>query len=93
MFVTFPFFSSPPNDANGWEDYFENHFSYPSYHIGWDKTFEEKEELSDEGDITAIFDREDINHYSRVELDDSLHIASETLNNHFKDHGVLLNYN
>ena len=36
---------------NDWEDFFEHHFSSPSYHVGWDRTFEAKEDLSDEEPI------------------------------------------
>lgn len=85
-------YSSPPNDIKDWEDYFEHHFLSPTYHVGWDRTFEANEDLTDERIIADIFDKEDIKHYSQVKIDESLHVFSETLNNHFKEHGALLNY-
>ena len=59
----------------------------------WNKTFEETEKISDETIVTDIFDKDDIKHYSKVEIDENLHVVSETLNDHFKEHGALLNYN
>jgi len=88
----------PPNDSETWEDYFEHHFTTPSYHIGWDKTFEEEEGISFESGspeeefaiITDEFERAEIQPYFEVTLDESHHMESEALNIYLSEHGSLL---
>ena len=89
---------APPNKIETWEDYFEHHFTTPQYHIGWDKSFEEEERISDEsgspGEEFAIiideFERAEMQPYFEIALDENLHTESDTLNDYFSEHGSLL---
>ena len=88
------FFRNPPDGKDSWSEYFENHFSAPAYHIGWNKVNSEELEGSTPEEfiknITEKFEGSGIQSYSQVCIDTGLYTESNTLNNYFSEHGVLL---